>query len=421
MIKHILILLLLASTTISCQSENAKTVYFADTIINPTGESYDPPNSTDTRSKPIFFQERKTFKFGNIYVSNEFYGARLSSMYQASSNTLIATIAPENAPINKSAWYAFRIWSDEKQEVTVKLTYRDGRHRYIPKLSTDGENWTTIANHKYKHHVKKETAELKLEIGPKPLWVAGQELMTSHQIFQWIDSLQNLANVTGDTAGYSTLNKPIRVLKVAETDEKNVIIVLSRQHPPEVTGQFAAQAFVEAVLDTTDLAKAFRKKFQLYAFPLINPDGTDQGHWRHNAGGVDLNRDWWKFRQPEIKVVTDYLVQHLQKDDVRVWYGFDFHSTGEDILYPISNKIIPDETSITRPWIDSMNVRLPNDKWVEEPFDISSPIAKNWIFRTFGAEAITYEIGDESPRDYVRLKTKIAAEEMMRILLARVR
>ena len=418
MIKNIFILLLCIGTSASCQSPEITTTI--DTT-NPTGETYDPPNSTDTRSKPISFQQRKTFRIGDIYVSNEFYGARLTNIYRSSRdrNTLIATITPENEPINKSAWYAFRIWSDTKQEITIQLHYQDGRHRYLPKLSLDGENWKPIQRHKYKHHVRKETADLKINIGPKPLWVSAQELMTSRQVFQWIDSLQSLPHVYGDTAGYSTLNKPIRVLKIAETKQKNVIIVFSRQHPPEVTGQFAAQAFIEAVLDSSDLAKDFRSKFQVYAFPLINPDGTDQGHWRHNAGGVDLNRDWWKFRQPEVKHVTDYLKKHLLKDDVRVWYGLDFHSTNEDILYPISNEIIPDETSITRLWIDNMNLRLPSNNWVEEPYDISSPIAKNWIFRTFGAEAITYEIGDESPRDYVRLKSKVAAEEMMRILLIR--
>ena len=79
-----------------------------------------------------------------------------------------------------------------------------------------------------------------------------------------------------------------------------------------------------------------------------------------------------------------------------------------------------EDKSITYPWIESMKERLPNDPWVVEPYDISSPICKNWIFRTFGAEAITYEVGDEVERNYVKLKAKIAAEEMMRILLERL-
>lgn len=392
------------------------------TPVNPTGESYDPPNSTDTRSKPIFFQKRRTFKVDDIYVSNEFYGGRIADV-RADNGTkdgLIITISPENFPINHSAWYAFRIWSDEEKDVSVKLIYKEGRHRYLPKISTDGENWEPISSSHFKHNVKQETADLKLRVSPRTLWVSAQELMTSKEVFNWADTIEQISYVTGDTAGYSTLNKAIRVLKIAETDQRNVIVVLSRQHPPEVTGQFAAQYFVEAILDSSDLARNFRKKFQVIVFPLINPDGADQGHWRHNAGGVDLNRDWYKFRQPETRNVSEYLQKNLLNDSTRVWYGFDFHSTGSDILYPISNKYIPDESSITRLWIDNMNLRLPESPWEEEPYDITSPIAKNWIYRTFGAEAITYEIGDETPRNFVKLKSIIAAEEMMKILLSRV-
>ena len=55
-----------------------------------------------------------------------------------------------------------------------------------------------------------------------------------------------------------------------------------------------------------------------------------------------------------------------------------------------------------------------------ESFDISSPISKNWIYRTFHAEAITYEVGDEVSKNYVQLKARIAAEEMMKILLSKI-
>ena len=181
--------------------------------INLSGESYDPPNSTDTRSKPILFQKRKTFRIKDIYVSNEFYGGRIDNVRADNSkkNGLIITISPENFPINHSAWYAFRIWSDEEKDVSIKLVYKEGRHRYVPKISKDGENWETISNRYFKHNVRKETADLQLRIGPNSLWVSAQELMTSKEVFAWADTLEQISYVKGDTAGYSTLNKAIRV------------------------------------------------------------------------------------------------------------------------------------------------------------------------------------------------------------------
>lgn len=418
MIRYIVCCCILLQTLASCQPPQNPNV--------PMGESYDPPNSTDTRSKPINYQSRRTFKLGDVYISNEFYGARLSDIRfdperRGEAGTyLIATIAPENAPINQSPWYAFRIWSDKEQEITIKMVYPDGKHRYLPKLSTDGINWSSIPRYQYEHNRKEETAGITLTVSRQSLWVAAQELRTSREVYYWMDSLETFPFISGDTIGYSKLGKPLRAMKIAATNEKNILIAMTRQHPPELTGQLAFDAFIETILDSTDLAIRFRQHFQVYAFPMVNPDGTDQGHWRHNAGGVDLNRDWWQFNQPEVLHIVNYLKEQLLNDSTRVWYGFDFHSTGADVLYPISSDIVPDDISITKQWIDNMKIRIPNDEWKIEAFDIASPIAKNWIYRTFGAEAITYEVGDETSHSYVRLKAKVAAEEMMRVLLQRL-
>ena len=44
------------------------------------------------------------------------------------------------------------------------------------------------------------------------------------------------------------------------------------------------------------------EKFRVLAFPLMNPDGVDLGHWRHNAGGIDLNRDWSTTTRKKLKL-----------------------------------------------------------------------------------------------------------------------
>ncbi|MFK7773542.1 MAG: M14 family metallopeptidase [Saprospiraceae bacterium] len=410
MYRYTLLLLIVCQTALSCQTPRSK------------GETYDPPNSTDTRTKEVEYQERKTYQIQNIYLSNEFDGGRLSYARDGGLDTVIALITPENAPINKSAWFAFKIWSDETKRVMVKLEYQDGEHRYIPKISEDGENWTKIQKSRFKRDKENvKFAWLEIEVSPTPKWIAGQELMTSKHIFSWMDDIASQKSyVTTKDVGESRLDAPMRLMKIADTDAKNTILLFGRQHPPEVTGQIAMHTFIETLLEDNELANEFRSKFQVYAFPLMNPDGVDQGHWRHNTGGIDLNRDWWKFRQPEIKRVTKFLKKEMRRKKFKVWYGFDFHSTGADVLYPTDKEIIGDKESITYPWIKNMKERLPRDEWVVEPFDISSPICKNWIFRTFDAEAITYEVGDEVARDYVQLKAKIAAEEMMKILIKRL-
>ena len=110
------------------------------------GLPYDPPGSTVTTNKTITPQHKRTFLFSksNLYISNEFTGSRLNDCYQEDDSTFVAVIEPENSPINNSAWYAFKVWSNGERKINLKIVYKDGTQRYVPKLSYDGDNWTPI-------------------------------------------------------------------------------------------------------------------------------------------------------------------------------------------------------------------------------------------------------------------------------------
>ena len=90
------------------------------------------------------------------------------------------------------------------------------------------------------------------------------------------------APVIGDTTdtilNHSTWGKP---------KNKKIIVLLTRQHPPETTGYYAFQSFLETILDDSELSDVFLKTYRIIAFPIVNPDGVDLGHWRHNYGGIE--------------------------------------------------------------------------------------------------------------------------------------
>ena len=48
---------------------------------------------------------------------------------------------------------------------------------------------------------------------------------------------------------------------------------------------------------------------------------------------------------------------------------------------------------------------------------MGSAVSKNWFYSQFKAEGITYEIGDDTPRDLIKEKGKVSAQEMMKLLL----
>tara|TARA_R100001369_G_scaffold67879_1_gene95266 strand:- start:164 stop:454 length:291 start_codon:yes stop_codon:yes gene_type:complete len=89
------------------------------------------------QSVPIKRQYKGIFYLPNgIHISNDFAGARLSVVALTNNNLVTVLIAPENKPINMSPWYSFKIRSESKKRISLKLTYSDNTfHRYYPKLS----------------------------------------------------------------------------------------------------------------------------------------------------------------------------------------------------------------------------------------------------------------------------------------------
>lgn len=387
-----------------------------------SGFSYDPEGTGVTTDKEISPQYKRTIgvEGGSVWVSNEFEGARMSDFYQVNDSLYRVTIDPVRTSVNNSPWYAFKVWADTARTISLQLSYNHGTQRYVPKLSRNGNNWSRIDSSKFKADTTNGTATLTLDIGTNPLWVSGQELITINDYQQWADSLATAGDAKLDTVGYSHQGRPIMKMDIAppnKSQKQGVLIILGRQHPPEVTGSLAAQVFINEITSQTKLAQKFRNHFQVLAYPLLNPDGVQQGHWRLNGGGVDLNRDWEAFNQPETRAVRDDLLS-LKNDEQRtVYYGIDFHSTDENLFYPINRNVQTFPDNFTYQWIDRLKQVFPDYPVRAEPFDTSSPIAKNWIYKTFGADAVTYEIDDRANRDSLQTVTKRNAQIIMKELL----
>lgn len=393
-----------------------------------SGFSYDPPGVTNTSDKKIEFQKRRVIGAGSpkVWVGNEFLGARMNDFYAIDDTTFRVVIAPENSPINNSPWYSFRIWGQERRKIRLQLAYKDGRHRYQPKVYFESNIFSAIpvdSLYPYPVEVLTDTAtgygSFDLVVGESPLIVTAQYPFNT-LIFSKVlvsPSIQQLANTK--VIGFSHYGRPIYEIEVDQTskERKGVLVILSRQHPPEVSGFMASLAFLEELLSNSELANRFRDHFIIKAYPMINPDGVDNGHWRHNAAGVDLNRDWVNFNQPETRAVRDALLPILQDSLKTVYYGIDFHSTDENIFYPIYEDIQTFPDNVTQRWFKLIVESHPDIPFNYEEFDTRSPIAKNWLYRTFGADAVTFEVDDELNAFDIETMAKNSAQHLMKLLL----
>jgi cytosolic carboxypeptidase protein 6 len=387
-----------------------------------TGFSYDPEGIEDTTDREIFPQYYRTIGFSgdDVWFSNEFRGSRMNDVYQVAPNHYRVIINPENSPINNSAWYGFKVWSENTVTITVELEYPESHQRYYPKISRDRTNWSPVNPSDYSNSNSNGIGILNLELQRDTLWISAQEIQTTSVFQTWMEELKSRPFISSQTAGYSHNGRPIKLIKMTQSSDqpsKGVIVLLGRQHPPEVPGYMVSLKFMETLASDSKLAHDFREYFDVWAFPMINPDGADEGHWRHNAGGIDLNRDWQSFNQPETSAVRDVLLSLNERNNRKVFYGIDFHSTSSNIFYPIERNYQTFPRYFTYDWAEEIIAEMPELNLQVLPYDTNSPIAKNWIFNTFGADAVTFEVYDEIDREVMNELGQKSAELFMKKMI----
>ena len=402
-------------------------IYFlliALTISCATVKNIKTQKPIDTTSKKIHVQKKKIFSLEEIglYATNQFDAARLNGFEKINDSVAKVIITPENTPINNSPYYSFKLWSKSEKTYYLKFEY-PGKygHRYIPKIKRGTNDWIsadTVLNFKFDY----KDALLKIKVSSDTVWVSAQEVVSSLDTKNWYRNIiKGKEYVHEYSAGKSFLKRNLPVLDIYKNTTKNkpIIVLLTRQHPPELTGYFAFQSFLTTLLNESDLSTSFLEKYRLLVFPIVNPDGVDLGHWRHNAGGIDTNRDWGRYRQPEIKNLTRHIVKATKKAKSTVVLGIDFHSTQEDMYYTSDSRDLTAHPDFIENWFIGIenNLTAYNYKPEQDRANSTQPVSKGWFLNYFKANAITYEIGDETPREFVKAKAEVAANEMMKLLL----
>jgi predicted deacylase len=345
----------------------------------------------------------------------DFEGARLNELVREDSGDYRIVIRPENEPINNSAWYAFRVSAKTPQTITIRLTYEGGKHRYHPKTSADGSTWQLLPADRFDRG--EGGATLRVDVGPKPVWISAQEMIGVAELTAWTDEISQLPFAEESEIGRSVGGRPIRQLTMGEGEPKYAVAIVGRQHPPEITGTMALMEFVETLAGPSDLATEFRQSFEVLVVPLMNPDGVAAGNWRHNLHGVDLNRDWGPFRQPETQAARDSILRYQSEEMPRLAFFLDFHSTGHDVFYVETGKeqVWPPEFS--ERWLKALGERMPDYKVRQEPSSGTRPLSKVWARKVMKVPAVIYEVGDNTDRELIRKVARASAEEMMRLLL----
>jgi len=314
-------------------------------------------------------------------------------------------VTPEHAPpINPSPWYAFRYEARGDEPVSITLRYLEAAHRYTPKLDAGG-GWRDLPT-----TVSADGTAAQIDLPPGSGVVAAQELVTPGDAAMALARWSKASGSPVFVIGSSLDGQAIGAIRLGRADAPRLVVLLGRQHPPEVTGAIAMEAFVDTlVARTADLGD-----LQVLVVPMLNPDGTARGHWRANRGAVDLNRDWGSFTQPETRAVKTWL--DALGPDVRPVLMVDFHSTSRNLFYVQGpDEASPAQSRFLAAWLGGKEQTLPGYPFSLEPRNANpgSGTAKNWFHKSYGIPAYTYEVDDKVDRDAARNAARELAVELL--------
>lgn len=335
----------------------------------------------------------------------DFEGASASACSVSGERDFTLLVTPEHAaPINPSPWYAFRYQAEGDAPVTVTLRYLGGFHRYAPKWRSGEETRDLAAE------VSDNGAKAVIALPPGRGVVSAQEIVSPGDAAADLARWSKVSGAPVLILGTSHDGRPIGAIRLGRTDAPRLIVLLGRQHPPEVTGAIAMRAFVDALAARADRLG----DVQVLVVPMLNPDGTARGHWRANRGAVDLNRDWGGFTQPETRAVKAWL-DGLPQGVLPVLM-VDFHSTARNLFY-VQGK---DEASAAQQrflaaWLEGRENALAGYPFTIEPRNANagSGTAKNWFHQTYTIPSYTYEVGDDADRAATRAAARVLADSLI--------
>jgi predicted deacylase len=319
--------------------------------------------------------------------------------------------------INPSPWFAIRK-SKHSENIKIELDYGNYNYRYNPKISSDNKVWDNL---NMLNILKKNNDKiLVIDFLPsnKKQYIASQEIITQSWYYNWFNELKETGKVRSETIGFSVLKKPITMFFI-ETDIKNpYIIILGRQHPPEVTGAFALKGFIDQLVSPSQLSQNFLNQYNIIFVPLMNPDGVDNGHWRYNVNKIDLNRDWGTFSQPETIAINEKLIRLTANSKLALF--IDFHSTYKNIFYISENSSNNLSKFSLENWINNSSSGLLGIGYNFQLINSSNKdngVSKNYIYNKYNIPSMTYEVSDSEDRKKIKQSSSILATELMKFLV----
>ncbi len=231
-------------------------------------------------------------------------------------------------------WFHFRLQGGRGRSCKMRLlnaseaAYPSGWDDYHAVASYDRQEWFRVPCHY-------DGSQLVIEHQPEYdsvyyAYFAPYSLERHQDLIGWAQQspLCRLQRLGSTLDGHD-----LDLLKISQDNgladgEKRQVWITARQHPGESMAEWFMEGVIGRLLDSADpAARALLQQTVFWLVPNMNPDGSERGHLRTNAAGVNLNREWHApslERSPEVYLV----LQQMERTGVDLF--LDIH--GDEAL-----------------------------------------------------------------------------------------
>jgi len=231
-------------------------------------------------------------------------------------------------------WFYFGITGFD---TTAILKFEEQYDNYFtapnyPVYSFDNKNWKRLLVDSMKNSKKYFSGIFNTDT----LWFATGYPYKYSKMINYVDSISSNSLVDTFTLTYSEagLRVPYLEIKNPNSNIKNMIWIIGRQHAFETTMDYVIEGMMEYFLSDEKFAVKFRKKNVIYLVPMMDVDNVFIGASGRMQTPVDFNRDW--SISPHWKAVNAVQEKIEEKNKLYKYRVFlDVHSTYPGTTRPL--------------------------------------------------------------------------------------
>ncbi|OGV49625.1 MAG: hypothetical protein A2X49_04675 [Lentisphaerae bacterium GWF2_52_8] len=263
-----------------------------------------------------------------IKIRSDFPGGNLIVTKNEGATVEIAPDLRDSAP-----WFYWNFEAEVIQPGRVDFSFADGMKMAAkgPAVSLDGgRTWQWLAPDHFKFSspaTKDSPANPKdsfyyefKEKGEKVRFSMAIPYLQSN-LDEFLKKNASNPNLTQSVLTKTRKGLPVELLQIGKlAPGVKAVLVAARNHACESMASYVLEGFLQEAMSDSPFGVEFRKKYVLYAVPIVDKDGVQAGDQGKGRKPHDHNRDYGQTQiYPEVKAIQELA------DSKNVEFALDFH------------------------------------------------------------------------------------------------